>query len=700
MRSSRLLLRIPAALRPSGALTAVALALVLVTPAPATASPADPLPAQGQAPPPAASLPPPPGTTTLVSQRRGGGFANAGSTDPSISADGRYVAFTSAATNLVAGSATKVASRAVFVRDRRSGSTIRLPPPAGFSSGFASEPSISADGNVVAFTYQPPATLTEVVVVTGTLVAAWDRRTGRTELVGRTLKGTTADRSSQPSVSTNGRYIAFTSQNPVLAREDGQANADVFRYDRTTKRTILVSIGSGGRTTSGSSTSPTISGNGNLVAFASDGGDSVVPENTGRGSQVYLRDIAAGRTERISTPPDGGAANGTASHPSISSDGRYVAFEATASNLAPGDDTQFADVFRRDRQTGTTVLVSVTPTGAPGGGSSGDAAISRDGRMVAFASAAPDLVDATTGLAEAHLAALDVRTSEVYERDVDAGETILVSVSTKGGPGGSLSDLPTVGGNGRYVAFASLSNLLVAGDRQSFADVFLRDFPPAPVLNPPVLDLGSRAVGTSALPSAAVLANTGWSPLRVSRSRISGSERKDFRVVADGCDGRTLHRGEACTVSVEFTPRRPGSRTATLQVPDSFTGSPRTARLRGTGSRARLVLDPDVGSPGIVVVATGSGFPPRTSVRLRWSIGITPRLRAVKADAKGRFRVQVLVFHGDVTGRRDLVAEAVDGTSFPPVSVRMLVAPGSVTPPGFLFLRQFIDLPLMLLFRG
>ncbi len=635
VRPSRLLLRIPAALRPgTRRAAAIALALALLSPAPAAAVPSGAGSPGG--PSTSAPLPPPPGTTTLVSQRRSGGFPNGGSAGPSISENGRYVAFTSAATNLVgaASAAAQVPSPAVFVRDRRSGSTIRLPLPGGFSGGgAATEPSISSDGNVVAFTYQPPTT--NLAAVLGSVVLAWDRHTGKTAIVSRTLKGSAADHSHQPSVSANGRYIAYTSENPSIAREDGQVNADVFRYDRTTQQTILVSVGTGGRTTSGNSTSPSISGNGNVVAFASDGGDTVVAEDTGAGSQVYVRTVGTARTERISGPPGGGAANGASAAPSISADGRYVAFESAASNLAPGDDGRFVDVFRRDRQTGTTVQVSVTPAGAPGGGASGQAAISRDGRMVAFASAAPDIVDTSAALADSHLAAVALRTSEVFERDVEAGETILVSVATTGGPGGSRSLVPAVGGGGRYVTFASLSSILVTGDKQSFADVFLRDFPPAPRLNPTVLDLGSRAVGTSALPAAAVLANTGWSPLTVSKATITGSNRADFGVTADGCDGRTLHRGEACTVTIDFTPKGRGLRTATLEIPDSFTGSPRTARLRGSGSRARLVLDPDLGPPGIVTIATGTGFPPGSSIRLRWSNGLTPRMPVVKADCAG-----------------------------------------------------------------
>ncbi len=697
MRPSRLLVRLPATLSPlSGRAVAFAIALLLLAPMTALAAPSAPVPREGRTAPPAA--PAPPGTTSLVSQRLAGGFANAGSTDPSISANGRYVAFTSAATNLVATTATAtLPNPAVFVRDRKTSTTVIVPLPGGSSGGgSSSEPSISADGNVVAFTYQPPTTTLAVVV--GPIVLAWDRRTGTTEIVSRSVSGTSAGPSSAPSVSGDGRYVAFTSQSDSIVRADGRPNPDVYRYDRSTGSTVLVSVGLDGLSASGSSTAPSISDDGNLVAFTSDAGPSLVTAVPGKGAQVYVRDIAAGRTESVSGAP-GGAANGEAGGPSISANGRYVAFQSAASNLVAGDDGRFADVFRRDRQAGTTVMVSVTPAGAPGGNTSGQASISRSGRMVAFASAATDLVDATTGLGSTRLAALATGTSEVYERDVDAGETILVSVAIGGGEGGGRSLLPAVAGNGRYVAFASTSPNLVDGDSGTTADVFLRDLPPAPVLNPPVLDLGARAVGTVALPAAVLYTNLGWSPVTVGKATISGPAAGDFSVVADGCDGRTLRRSEACTISVDFAPSAKGSRSATLEVPDDFTGSPRTTALTGAGSKAALTLDPAIGPPGIVVVVHGGGFPAGSSVRLRWSAGITPTLAPIVADASGSFEVQVLVFHSDVTGPRDLVAEPVDGTAFPPVSGRMLVTMPSVTPPGFL-LRRFIDLPLMLVIRG
>lgn len=689
--------------RAAGRAAAAALALALLSPLPAEAVPEQPDTGTDRAALPAA-LPPPPGRTTLESRRPNGGFPNARSLDPSISANGRYIAFVSYATN-IAGSAitpagVPVVMPAVYVRDRRTDTTIRLPLPPQLSvGGSATEPSISADGTVVAFTYQPPPGLTAV----GSYVVAWDRQTGGTQIVSRTVKGTPADDSRQPSVSETGRYIAYASDNSAIVTPDlNETDTDVFRYDRVRKRTILVSVAWTGESAFGDSVQPSISADGKLVAFASDAGDSILDEDTGNGFQVYLRDIPGKRTERISVPLGGGPANGEAEAPSISASGRFVAFESDASNLAAGDDDRAADVFRRDRVAGETVLVSVTPAGVPGNANSGQAAISLDGRMVAFASSATDLVNPPFAAVNGRLAAVaPLRNAEVYERNLATGETILVSVSLSAGPAGGRNLLPAVAGNGRYVAFTSTSSVLVKGDKGGNPDVFLRDLPPSPALNPPVLDHGSRAVGSPPVPMAAVLSNAGWSPLAAGKAKVTGADKADFKVVADGCNGRVLGRGEACTVSVAFAPTKSGKRSATLAVPDDFTGSPRTARLRGSASKASLELDPEIGRPGIVVIATGEGFPPGAQVRLTWSAGITPAMPVIVADEGGTFRVPVLVFHNDLTGRRELVAEPLDGGAFPTAKAPMLVTEPPVAPPGFLLvIRRLIDLPILLLLRG
>ena len=646
---------------------------------------------------PVASLPQPPGVTTLVSQRVGGGFPSGGSGQPSTSSNGRYVAFASGSAELVTGDVNDAVD--VFVRDRSKNTTIRLPLPGGAPvppGGQAMEPSISADGNVVAFTYTPPIGFGAVATSTTPVVLAWDRKTGKTALVSLRSKGVGAGNSSQPSVSADGRYVAFTSLAPIGGKDSNEL-PDVFRYDRTTGKTVRVSQDLTGLSAAfGTSASPSISSDGSLVAFTSDAGDSIVPENTGPGTQVYVRNLTTGLTERISKPDDGGAANSGADAPSISADGRYVAFETAADNLVPNTEGAGLQVYRWDRTAGHVEMVSVDVAGAPLEGQSGQAAISRDGRMVAFISSAP-LVIGSTGI---HLAAMAVKSAEVYIRDMTAAETALVSVTTAGGRAGVRSLDPSVAGNGRFVAFWSNGATLVKGDDNNQVDVFMRDMPPVPILNPPLIEFGNRAVGTDPVSAAGVLANAGWGPLSATGATVTGSASADFTVQADTCAKIVLHRGEACTVTVGFSPTKPGARTATLEIADNYTGTPRTARLNGSGSLAELKLDPPIGRPGIVTVVTGSGFPPGAQLTLRWSMGITPTLGVITADAQGAFRLQVLVFHNDRIGKRDLEAQWVAGEPFPPVSAEMLITASTATPPSFAVLRRLLDLPLVLVIRG
>jgi len=705
MQSGRLLLRVPQALTPAiGRAAAIGLALLLVAPGPAAAAPAYPPASRSTTSPPGAPLPAPPGTTSLVSYRFGGsptaGPAGGGpSAQVSISADGRYVAFTSNAPDLVSGDTNGALD--VFVLDRTTRKVTRLGLPGGVPvppGGSAQEPAISADGRVVAYTYRPPAGFTTVAL--GSLVLAWDRTTGKVEVVSKNSAGTNVAGSRQPSVSADGRYVAFVSDSASVAGKDGNAKPDVFRYDRTAKQTILISARTDGISTpSGTSNDPSISADVNLVAFVSDAGGTILRDEIGSGTQIYVRDVAAGVTTRVSDPPGAGSgeqADGSSSAPAISADGRYVAFESSATNLVAGDTNGAADVFRRDQTMGTTTLVSVTSTGAQADGSSGQAAISADGRVVAFASTAEDLVALSGGIVPA---AVIRGATEVYARDVDAGQTVLVSVNLQGEVGGGRSQTPAVGGEGRFVAFASTADGLVAGDGNKLSDAFLRDMPPVPVLTPSVLDLGARAVGVTSLPGAAILSNRGWGPLAVTGASVTGAMAADFQVVADSCAGALLHRADACTVSVTFTPTQPGERTALLEVADAFTGSPRTARLRGAASLAKIKLDPAIGPPGTVTIATGSGFPPNTAVRLQWSIGITPHLPPVVTDARGTFRVQVLVFHNDRTGPRELLADAVDGSAFPETAAPMFISQAPTIPPSFVILR-LLDLPVVLVMRG
>jgi Tol biopolymer transport system component len=705
VRSGRLLLRVPAALsgrspaRAGRRLVAAGLVVLLVASGPGAPPPVAgtsgdavvrPV-AAGPVTPSAvpAALPQPPGTTSLVSVRRGGGFPNGPSVGTAMSSSGRYVAFASSATDLAAGG-TGGLSAAIFLADRRTGKIIRLPLPSGVpADGFATAPSISADGSVVAFAYTGAAAGNFPQAV----VMAWDRASGSTSVVSLYSDGF-ADPSREPAVSGDGRFVAYTSDNSGIVTNDRNRTSDVFRYDRRSGLTDLVSVGFGGNA-AGNSAQPSISGDGSIVAFTSSANDVLLPQNNGAGFQVFVRDMNAGVTRLESMAADGTPADGASRLPSISDDGQYLAFDSVATNLLPGLGTAPSQAWRRNLQTGALDLVSMTPSGGPWPLASGRPAISRDGRMVAYLTVGSGQFDNVP-----NIAAVQRYPTDVYLRDVVAQQTALISVDRNGNAAGVFSFAPSVGGSGRYVAFASSSSALVQGDGNKVIDVFVRDLPPSPRFNPPTIDLGTRAVGSPPTPGAAILNNIGWGPLSVAPATVGGAAASDFPIQGDGCQGRVLYRGDVCTVTVGFSPTGKGSRTATLQVTAVGGGSARTVSLKGRGSQAQIVLDPAIGAQGTVTVARGSGFPPNAQVQLSWSRGITPAMPVVKADAKGSFTIGVLVFHHDITGPRDLVAQSVGGTPFPPLSSSMVVTQRSASPPGFAIPGRIIDVPLVLLLRG
>ena len=336
------------------------------------------------------------GTTTRVSVGAGG-QANGASSNARISADGRFVVFTSLATNLVAGDTNGAAD--VFERDLATGQTTRVSVSAGgvqgndASGGAAS--GISADGGAISFSSAASN------LVSGDTnhcrdVFVWTRATGAVERVSVAGDGTqaAAGASDASSISADGRYVAFASTAPNLVAGDTNLVADVFVHDRVTGSTVRASVAAGGgQAATASSLQPGgLSANGQVVAF-----DTAAPLAAGdtSGNDVYVRDLAAGTTERVSVNSAGVGANGNSSAAAISADGRYVAFESSATNLDPADTGGDEDVFVRDRVAGLTRLVSASASPIQ---ISQSAAISADARFVALATTAPDLAPGDTAI--------------------------------------------------------------------------------------------------------------------------------------------------------------------------------------------------------------------------------------------------------------------------------------------------------------
>jgi Tol biopolymer transport system component len=327
-----------------------------------------------------------------VSVSTAGQQGTLGSLAPALSADGWYVAFASEASNLVAGDTNSAVD--VFVRDRVTGVTQRVSVSSAGSQGTddSFSPAISADGRYVAFASSAPN------LVSGDTngrddIFVRDRVAGVTQRVSASTAGAQAnDDSSAAAISSDARYVAFVSYASNLVTGDTNLAADIFVHDRTTGVTQRVSISSAGSQAMDDSRSPAISGDGRYVAFVSHAPNLVSADNN-FSADVFVHDRTTASTERVSVRAAAGIqGNDDCAGVSISSDGRYVVFGSDADNLVTGDANGVMDVFLRDRTLATTERVSISGTGAEGNEASSSPSVSADGRYVAFASLATNLV--------------------------------------------------------------------------------------------------------------------------------------------------------------------------------------------------------------------------------------------------------------------------------------------------------------------
>jgi uncharacterized repeat protein (TIGR01451 family) len=415
--------------------------------------------------------------TTRVSVSSTGAKANNASLENSISADGRFVAFSSEASNLVAGDTNGLPD--IFVRDRGTNQTTRVSVSSTGTQGnsYSYDPSISANGRFVAFSSKA-STLVAGDTKGFSDIFVHDRATGQTARVSVDSAGVQANGSSyEPSVSADGRFVAFSSEASNLVAGDTNGKYDIFVHDRVTRQTTRVSVDGTGAESSGDYTrSPSISADGRFVAFQSDA-STLVAEDTNGAKDIFVHDRTTGQTTRVSVSSAGDQSNGNYSDsesPSISADGRFVAFQSDATNLVAGDTNGVKDIFVHDRTNGQTTRISVNSSGSQSTGNyygSKFPSISADGRFVAFASDAKNLVTGDTN-----------EFPDIFVRDRTTGQTTRVSVSSTGAQSNYESDSPSISADGRFMAFESSANTLVAGDTNESPDIFVRDR----LLNPAV----------------------------------------------------------------------------------------------------------------------------------------------------------------------------------------------------------------------
>ena len=346
--------------------------------------------------PSACSTPP---VTDRVSLDTAGNQSNADSDSASISGDGRLVAFASRASDLVVGDTNQTPD--VFVRDRETGAIERVSVDsqgAQAASGGVS-PAISADGRFVAFSSDSPD------LVPGDTngvsdVFVHDRTTGTTERISIAGSGKEGNRSSRlPAISADGRFVGFESGASNLVSGDNNHVVDVFVRDRVAGTTERVSIDSTGQEGNGRSDSSAISADGRIVAFESEASNLVAGDADGT-QDIFVRDRQTGTTEAVSGDSSGTPAGGLLT-PAVSGDGRFVAFTSSFSGFVPNDTNGALDVFVRDRAAGTIERASVSSGGEQAGTAGARLpGISADGRRVSFRSGAANLVAGDTNAVE------------------------------------------------------------------------------------------------------------------------------------------------------------------------------------------------------------------------------------------------------------------------------------------------------------
>jgi WD40-like Beta Propeller Repeat len=473
------------------------------------------------------------GYNTLVSVAINGGWANGASTEPLMTPDGRYVAFISAATNLVAGDTNAIPD--VFVRDLISQTTTLVSTGAFGASSIMAESVITPDGRRVAFSSTAKGLAPGVSAASKGEIYVRDLVAGTTTWVSTNTAALVSSilhlnnmPSYHPTLSDDGNYVAFKTgwtNGAVAPNLPGVAAALIFRYDFTagsnslvamnsfprwpylddiygpemtpdgrfiafvatnyspvsstsvqlwdaqTGTNITVSVGQDGSLpTKSSSDTPVMSPDGRFVAFLSSA-TNLTGSVISNGFHIYLRDLLTGMTQLVDADTNGiGSSDNFGAIPSLSADGKLIALDSSAGNLTSGDNNQASDIFVRDTIAGTNELISLRdsntiPQTADNFSSLGQFSLSADGRWIAFASYADDLVSNDTNDA-----------SDVFVTDLFAGTNALVSASVGGSVAlGGFSASPVISGNGRFVVFTSTATNLLNGQTNFYGNLFLSD---------------------------------------------------------------------------------------------------------------------------------------------------------------------------------------------------------------------------------
>lgn len=375
--------------------------------------------------------------TARISVDSNGTQANGSSSWSSISGQGRYVAFLSDSTNLVTGDTN--AKSDVFIYDSQSGTVERV--------------SVHTNGT----------------------------------------EGDDNDALRAYTFSDDGRYLVFESRSTNLVDNDTNGVEDIFIHDLQTSETSRISVNGSGVQGDGRSQYAAISADGRYIAFESEATNLISTDTNGR-RDIFVHDRQTGTVTRVSVKSDGTVADDNSYYPVLSSDGRYVAFYSYAANLVDNDTNGVPDVFVHDRQTGTTTRVSVHTNGTQANSDSYYLDMSSDGRYIVFESYATSLVDNDTNQTAVN------NGEDVFVHDTQTSVTTRVNVDSLGNASSldSVSYMPTLSADGRFVTFQSDATNLVLDDTNGREDIFMHDRQTGETVRISIDSSGSQADNGSA----------------------------------------------------------------------------------------------------------------------------------------------------------------------------------------------------------
>ncbi len=408
-------------------------------------------------------------STKRISTDSAGNQANGVSVFPFITPDTRYIVFVSNAYNLTAKSN---GIYNVYLKNTATGAVTLISSDSNGNPGthYSWNGAVSNNGRFVAFyswatNFGFNNTKYNVYlknVQTGTLTMI------STDAYGNEGNNHSYEDGFPPAISSDSRYVAFTSKATNLVPGDTNGKTDIFLKDIKTGALKIVSTNASGRQANGSSGQPIMSANGRYLVFFSLA-SNLVKRDPNRKADIFIKNIQTGGITRVSTSSSNKQSNGFSSRPAISSNGRYITFASSASNLVSKDTNSSTDIFLKDRKTNKTILVSTNSKGQQTTGKATTlnvvSSVSDNGRYVGFTSAAKNLVPADTN-----------GYWDVFVKDTRKGHVWRVSTNVYGnqasGDHNSWSGSPVLSSSGHYIAFIS-SYALVPDDTNKGSDVFL-----------------------------------------------------------------------------------------------------------------------------------------------------------------------------------------------------------------------------------